>query len=243
MKKFFLLFVTLPLIMFISSCGDVDDENSSNISITISEDGKTSNGSIFSGIDDKSFYLDYVKYSVREGHLAVSGYDSKGFKGIAKIVSRVSFKGSTYEVLEIESQAFSGCSSLTSVTIPNSVTSIRDSAFSGCSSLTSVTIPNSVTSIESDAFSGCSSLASVTIPSSVTSIGSSAFSGCSSLESITSLALNAPYLGGSYSYGSWYHSNVFYNVKKGGTLYVPIGSKNYEGWLPSLPSSWKIVEQ
>ena len=53
---------------------------------------------------------------------------------------------------------FSGCTSLTSVTIPNSVTSIGDGAFSDCTSLTSVTIPNSVTSIGDWAFAGCTSL-------------------------------------------------------------------------------------
>ncbi len=66
--------------------------------------------------------------------------------------------------------------------IPDSVTSIGGSAFSGCSSLTSVTIPDSVTSIGNQAFWGCRSLTSVTIPDSVTSIGRDAFSGCSSLK-------------------------------------------------------------
>ncbi|MBO5773374.1 MAG: leucine-rich repeat domain-containing protein, partial [Clostridia bacterium] len=54
-------------------------------------------------------------------------------------------------------------------------------AFSGCSSLTSVVIPDSVTSIGSDAFSGCSSLTSVVIPDSVTSIGYNTFYGCNNL--------------------------------------------------------------
>ena len=88
-------------------------------------------------------------------------------------------------VTTIGSSAFSGCSSLTSLTIPNSVTDIGSSAFSGCSSLTSVIIGNSVTEIGGYAFSGCSSLTSLTIPNSVTDIGSSAFSGCSSLTSVT----------------------------------------------------------
>ena len=69
--------------------------------------------------------------------------------------------------------------------IPNSVKNIGSYAFSGCSSLTSVTIGESVTSIGEEAFSGCSKLTSVTIGESVTSIGEEAFSGCSKLTSVT----------------------------------------------------------
>ena len=71
-----------------------------------------------------------------------------------------------------------------SFVIPDSVTSIDPSAFSGCTSLTSVTIPNSVASIGPYAFSGCTSLTSVTIGDSVTSISGGAFEGCTSLTSI-----------------------------------------------------------
>ena len=84
--------------------------------------------------------------------------------------------------------AFEGCSSLTSLTIPSSVTSIGNQAFSGCSGLTSLTIPSGVTSIGRSAFSGCSGLTSLTIPSSVTSIGNQAFSGCSGLTSLIILS-------------------------------------------------------
>jgi hypothetical protein len=63
----------------------------------------------------------------------------------------------------------------TSVTIPNSVTSIENWAFYGCTSLTSVTIPNSVTSIENWAFEGCTGLKEIVIPNSVTEIGHGAF--------------------------------------------------------------------
>ena len=85
----------------------------------------------------------------------------------------------------IRNRVFEFCSDLTSITIPNSVTSIGRYAFEGCSGLTSVTIGNSVTSIGDNAFGYCSGLTSVTIGNSVTSIGNSAFEGCSGLTSVT----------------------------------------------------------
>ena len=96
---------------------------------------------------------------------------------------------------ELGYSVFKGCSVLTSVTIPSSVTSIGGSAFEGCSGLTSVTIPSSVTEIGGAAFKGCSGLTSVTIPSSVTSIGGSTFSGCSGLTSLT-LPSGVTWIGG-----------------------------------------------
>ena len=100
-------------------------------------------------------------------------------------------------VTSIGEGAFLSCSGLTSVTIPNGVTSIGGSAFSGCSGLTSVTIGNNVTSIGDYAFRNCSGLTSVTIPNSVTSIGGSAFSGCSGLTSVRCLASAPPSIGSS----------------------------------------------
>ena len=86
---------------------------------------------------------------------------------------------------ELGNSVFKGCSVLTSVTIPSSVTSIGLWAFEGCSGLTSLIIPSSVTSIERSAFKDCSGLTSLTIPSSVTEIGKSVFEGCSGLTSLT----------------------------------------------------------
>ena len=80
--------------------------------------------------------------------------------------------------------AFYGCSSLKTITIPDSVTNIGWYAFSNCSSLKTITIPDSVTRIEDETFSNCSILTSIIIPDSVTSIGSLAFSNCSSLTEI-----------------------------------------------------------
>ena len=80
----------------IASCSKDDDDNSEtsfvDTKVVVNDDGTTSNGGIFSAIDDKNFYLDYIKYTVEEGHLVVSGYDKAGFKGEAKIVSSITYK-------------------------------------------------------------------------------------------------------------------------------------------------------
>ena len=101
-----------------------------------------------------------------------------------RIPSQIKYGKYTYEVTSIGDFAFDGCSSLTSITIPNSVMSIGSCVFSDCSSLTSITIPNSVMSIGNSAFAWCEGLTSISIPNSVTSIGWEAFNGCSSLKSI-----------------------------------------------------------
>ena len=130
--------------------------------------------------------------------------------------------------------AFRGCRTLTSITIPNSVTRIEssafghtglasvefsnsleyigNSAFAGCTSLISITLPNSLTTIDQSAFYICYNLKTVTIPSSVTFIGKEAFSWCTALESVTS------YITDVFETGE----KAFLNCS-GATLYVPAG--------------------
>ena len=124
-------------------------------------------------------------------------YNAKFFEGSSSAFNGAGTSSGGLRVIigdgvrKIPGSLFSGCTGLTSVTIPDSVTNIGTYAFSGCTGLTSVTIPNGVTSIGYEAFSGCAGLTSVTIPDSVTSIGGWAFSGCTGLTEVYYNAENA----------------------------------------------------
>ena len=124
--------------------------------------------------------------SVKEGTRPIAGNAFYGCSGLTSIVIPKS-------VTSIGYAAFYGCSRLISVTLGDSLTSIGDNAFFSCSSLTSFNVPNSVKDIGKSAFYGCSSLTSIAIPNSVTSIGSGAFSGCASITSLTVESGNAYY--------------------------------------------------
>ena len=100
--------------------------------------------------------------------------------------------GNTFTITSIGGSAFSGCTGLTSIVIPNSVTYIGSYAFYNCTNLTSIVIPNNVNSIGDNAFSGCTNLKNAIIGENVESIGSSAFGGCSSLSKITCYAVEPP---------------------------------------------------
>ena len=110
----------------------------------------------------------------------VTSIGSRAFSLCSSLTSIVIPEG----VTSIGDHAFAWCRSLTSIEIPEGVTTIGNQAFVDCSNLNSMVIPNSVTLIGNYAFSNCSSLTSIEIPASVTSIGDYAFSGCSGLTSI-----------------------------------------------------------
>ena len=118
-------------------------------------------------------------------------------------------------VTKIGCYALLNCIGLTSLTLPSSVTEIGEGAFLNCRGLTNFTIPSGVTSIGHGAFFCCYGLISLTIPSSVTAIGSRAFNDCSGLTSIYAYMEKLPETG----------SNLFLGCdEKKCTVYVPKGT-------------------
>ena len=150
-----------------------------------------------------------------DGSYAVIGYS-----GSAKRI-KIASEYNGIPVKEIYREAFKDCS-ITSVIIPDSVTSIGDWAFYGCSSLSSIVIPDSVTSIGDYAFAYCSSLSSVVIGDSVTSIGDYAFLFCSSLSSIV-IPDSVTSIGGAFD---GCHSSLY--TEEGYVKYVKANDNPYE---------------
>ena len=163
-------------------------------------------GSIVSTEDEieDDTYIDGIYYSFTENDAEVTNGDII-YSGKVVIPSSVSYKGKTYPVTSIGENAFSGCTGLTSVTIPNSVTSIEKEAFNGCNNITSLNLDcenieywfhdcqkslstlifgDNVKTIGGDTFQDCSYLTTVTWGKNVASIGKEAFKNCSRLSSI-----------------------------------------------------------
>lgn len=134
--------------------------------------------------DGVTIYYNYINNNT-ELEVTYRAKGSQSYSGTVVIPEEVTDNGKTLKVTSIGLEAFSSCTNLTSVTIPNNVTNIRERAFAYCYGLKSFTIPNNVKTIGNNAFLYCNKLTSVTIPNSVTSIGKSAFQDCSGLTSVT----------------------------------------------------------
>jgi len=183
------------------------------------------------------FTIDGISYNVvspKDLTCEVTTSDKK-YEGDIVIPENVTYQGKSLSVIAIDDYAFSGCKSLSSISIPTTVTEIGNYAFNGCSSLSYVQLSQNVNSIGEGGFYGCSSLQEISfpctidrisdktfygcsalqsfvIPSSVTTIGKCAFYGCTSLSSI-SIPINVETLGAQAFYGCSTLSEVKINSK------------------------------
>ena len=154
---------------------------------------------------------------------SVTSIGSDAFYGCTNLMQKEN--GVSY----VDTWAISCDTSVSELTLRSNTVGIGERAFLNCTGLTSVVIPDSVTSIGEGAFSGCAGLTSVVIPDSVTSIGGGAFSGCSSLESMT-----IPFVGAEA--GKGYHFGYIFGTTSytGGTevwqsyrtYYIPTSLRN-----------------
>lgn len=185
---------------------DAFQDNTTITSVTIPANVTEIGSNAFAGCTNLTsvhYAGDWSNLTIQSGNPAVQDAANEqlfDFKFIppdntAVIVTRYRYKGTAADVTipscykgkpvtMIDHAAFPN-SAVTSVTIPDSVTSIPDAAFVNCSQLTNISIPNSVTYIGFSAFDGCASLKSITLPSSLRTIGNSAFAGCPSLMTVT----------------------------------------------------------
>lgn len=164
--KTFLAFCEVVMVSFMISCGGDDDNSYEKNFIGLQK------------IDNILYFLNVPEHTaeIRDG---------KELSGMVSLPSSVVFGGETCIVNSIGSRAFYGNANITSIIVPNSVTSIGKTVFKECSNLKSVSIGDGLEIIEEGAFTGCTQLESITIPNSVELLGKNAFESCTALKSVT----------------------------------------------------------
>lgn len=192
-------------------------------------------------------YIDGIYYEFSGLNASVVSGDVP-YSGSIVIPQFVTYNDRTYEVTGISNSAFRNCS-VSSVSIPNSITEMGSYAFTDCHNLRSVNIPTGITYIGSGQFAGCYALSSITIPESVTAIGYEAFSRCHSLitvvipNSVNSIGYKAFYDCPALSTitisnsvtdidGTAFEGTAWLNNQPDGLVYAGKVSYKYKGTMP-----------
>ena len=160
------------------------DSNYGDLDQSIEYTTSASRPNIRLTIDVQTTTLNGIEYMLSGGKAVVTGATSV-LPSVVNIPASVTYGGKSYPVMAIASPIFKGNTTITSVSLPNSIGSIDSNMFDGCTSLTSVSLPSSLKEIPAYAFNGCTSLQSINIPSSVTLIGEYAFYNCTAITSLT----------------------------------------------------------
>lgn len=169
------------------------------IIVTVDEDGKADGNHSFSKIDDQSFYVDGIKYVIKDDGLAVTGFDKENANGSFCIISQLNYGGKEMKVTSIGDEAFLNYQKKSSqngvdligpynyideLIIPESVVSIGQKAFMGCHGLKVIKIPAGIKTISDFTFWGCPDLTTVILPDELIKVGIAAFADCPSLASL-----------------------------------------------------------
>lgn len=164
---------------------------------------------------DGIYYCRISTTEVEVTNKVFSDQNRAAYSGAVTIPATITYNGKTFNVVSIGEYAFRGCLSMTSITIPSSITAIKSfafyncsalaavnipasvktigaGAFEGCTSLTQMVLPDGLPAIEDETFHGCTGLKGIVIPSSVSAVGEEAFSRCTSLISIYCFAKTPP---------------------------------------------------
>lgn len=195
-----------------------------------------------------SFEVNGIYYGINSGDSTVFvTYGDARYSGVVTIPQTVTYNNKTYSVISIGQYAFNGCTGLTSVAIPNSVTYIGQYAFDGCSNLLNVIIESPLSSVENGTFNNCRKLKSVSLPYTVTAIKSKAFYFCEELTDFTCLAKTPPVINEYYSiYPGYYmatlhvpeHSVEAYRATDWWSHFINIvGDASEDGSTPNTPIS------
>lgn len=193
----------LTLCIALNSCssdepeptGSTSSGTASSVAVILS-DGTTSTGVTFYPIDDTSFILDNIVYTIERKHLKITGYNPDGISECVKPYALVFYKGIKYETRVVGGGAFFNCSEMKSCDLPPTIIRIEDlaqigdtdrrvGAFEDCSNLQSIYFPNRLEYIGASSFRGCSKLESIKLPDHLVEIGNYAFCGCKTLKAVT----------------------------------------------------------
>ncbi len=205
-KKFFAILLAGLMLLSFAACADKDEETEdpddiladtniiNNLKYDTNGEGTYEiTGFTYKGTEPKNIVIP-AEIDGRD----VTGIANDAFKAF-KTIKSVKFEEGS-QLKYIGKYAFWGCTALTSVTLPATVTEIGNGAFRECEALTSIVLPASLNAVNNYTFMGCSALASVTVSEGVKAIGEGAFQGCTALTSVT-LPASLEKLGDSAFYG------------------------------------------
>ena len=138
--------------------------------------------SFFHAIAQETVTVDNIRYYIDNGEATIAMQD-EALSGDIAIPESITNKGRSYTVVRATNGAFQN-SDITSITLPNSITSLGNNCFSLCNNLISVKLPDNITSLGDYTFQSCNKLSSIKLPSTLTSLGEYCFSHCDGLTSL-----------------------------------------------------------